>query len=462
MIYMDFCKGGSLADFISRRQRGSEGPVSESYICRVFYQLSAALLYCHHGTVIGPNGSGTVPFDWKPVLHRDIKPGNILLSTDKETEDVVVKLGDFGLSAFLDEDKAPSTYAGTKEYLAPEISRSRRGANHWTKMCDIFSLGCTIHELARLKPPFVGHMEEGDTIEPLPDHYSSKLSNRVVTCMAYYPDRRDDATDLVRKMRSFRPDPSRLQTPAPVLPKYSAPSSQAADQPSEGRVFGRQTTTSRPTAVDPVPPQSFDNKQLQSQPESVKYPHRRSGQKDEISPESSQLKENQYSFPSRSSRSSLHGPKPLETVEDAIKRLIDPALKELGMDQTIPANRAKFKEDHYSFRSGSSRASLSDPKLLGTVEGATKRLILPELKEPKNVQKIEANRAGFDRDTTLSQASESIASKDNLSPPSQAQYPAPEANGLLSQSPLLARLTRYECLARLVPFSTVCSSSSTF
>ena len=42
-----------------------------------------------------------------------------MLSTRDETDEVVVKLGDFGLSTFLEDDQAPSTYAGTKEYLAP-------------------------------------------------------------------------------------------------------------------------------------------------------------------------------------------------------------------------------------------------------------------------------------------------------------------------------------------------------
>jgi serine/threonine protein kinase len=85
-----------------------------------------------------------------------------MLSTRDETEDVVVKIGDFGLSTFLEDERAPSTYAGTKEYLAPvssrrlielarssitkfkeqEINRYREGKNHWTKACDVFSLGC--------------------------------------------------------------------------------------------------------------------------------------------------------------------------------------------------------------------------------------------------------------------------------------------------------------------------------
>lgn len=42
-----------------------------------------------------------------------------MLSTREETDEVVVKLADFGLSTFLEDEQAPSTYAGTKEYLAP-------------------------------------------------------------------------------------------------------------------------------------------------------------------------------------------------------------------------------------------------------------------------------------------------------------------------------------------------------
>jgi serine/threonine protein kinase len=42
-----------------------------------------------------------------------------MLSTREETDEVIVKLGDFGLSTFLEDEQAPSTYAGTKEYLAP-------------------------------------------------------------------------------------------------------------------------------------------------------------------------------------------------------------------------------------------------------------------------------------------------------------------------------------------------------
>ncbi|PVH97476.1 kinase-like protein [Periconia macrospinosa] len=218
-IYMTFCAGGSLADFIADK-RLSEGnrTISVDYISSVFHQLSAALLYCHNGLTVGAGGSiSGNSFDWNPVLHRDIKPGNIMLSTREETDEVVVKLGDFGLSTFVEDGRAPSTYAGTKEYLAPEINRYRQGKNYWTKACDIFSVGCTIYELMKLEPPFWGHMDDDDSIKPLPDTFPSKLTSRVMACISYQPERRPDAFDILRSIKWHKAGLSPAPTPSPSI-----------------------------------------------------------------------------------------------------------------------------------------------------------------------------------------------------------------------------------------------------
>jgi hypothetical protein len=59
-------------DIISTQQQ-----VSAWYILSMFHQLSAALLYCLNNLAVGAEGSisGNY-FNWNPVLHRDIKPGN--------------------------------------------------------------------------------------------------------------------------------------------------------------------------------------------------------------------------------------------------------------------------------------------------------------------------------------------------------------------------------------------------
>ncbi|KAJ5777896.1 hypothetical protein N7520_001142 [Penicillium odoratum] len=75
----------------------------------------------------------------------------------------------------------------------------------------------------------------------------------------------------------------------------------------------------------------------------------------------------------------------------------------------VSSNR---KSDAYSVRSGASKSSINNPKLLETVEDAIRRLILPELKELKKDQKVMSNTSKFDRDMTTSYSSTS--SRDEL------------------------------------------------
>ncbi|KAJ5631187.1 uncharacterized protein N7484_011287 [Penicillium longicatenatum] len=75
----------------------------------------------------------------------------------------------------------------------------------------------------------------------------------------------------------------------------------------------------------------------------------------------------------------------------------------------VSSNR---KSDAYSVRSGASKTSINNPKLLETVEDAIRRLILPELKELKKDQKVMSNTSKFERDMTTSYSSTS--SRDEL------------------------------------------------
>ncbi|KAL4909029.1 hypothetical protein BDW74DRAFT_145820 [Aspergillus multicolor] len=70
--------------------------------------------------------------------------------------------------------------------------------------------------------------------------------------------------------------------------------------------------------------------------------------------------------------------------------------------------------DQYSFRSNTSKSSLNNPKLLETVEDAIRRLILPELKELKKDQKVMTNTSKFERDISSSYSPASSESRDGL------------------------------------------------
>ena len=87
------------------------------------------------------------------VIHRDIKPQNILISPDDSP-----KLTDFGLARVSDDSFRSVTgeFAGTYAYMSPEqVTAKRIGLDHRT---DIFSLGVVLYELLSLRRPF-----EGDT-----------------------------------------------------------------------------------------------------------------------------------------------------------------------------------------------------------------------------------------------------------------------------------------------------------
>ena len=129
-LAMRFLPGGTLAAAASAR------PLGPRRAAQIVRTVSLAIQHAHqHG-----------------VLHRDLKPGNILLDDAGEPH-----VADFGLARLTELDShltLPSTILGTAAYMAPE--QAAGGPAAVTTAADIYGLGAVLYELLSGRAPFVG------------------------------------------------------------------------------------------------------------------------------------------------------------------------------------------------------------------------------------------------------------------------------------------------------------------
>lgn len=140
------------------------------------------------------------------IIHRDIKPDNIL--RDERGNYVIT---DFGLStkmrstlrkASAREVNGASEQSGTIGYMAPEMFSSKPQA---VKATDIWALGATIYEIATGEMPFCGQggvMElHGAELPELPFKYSKALGTLITKCLAKDPCKRPTAIEIVNSLK---------------------------------------------------------------------------------------------------------------------------------------------------------------------------------------------------------------------------------------------------------------------
>ncbi len=135
---MDLLSGESLFDRLNRVEQ-----LSVAEALPLFIQVCEGLGYAHK----------------KGIVHRDIKPHNIVVLTEPEASGALVKIVDFGI-AKLAETKDPQNQQltkmgevfGTPYYMSPEQSMGQRVDGR----SDIYSLGCTLFEALVSTPPFRG------------------------------------------------------------------------------------------------------------------------------------------------------------------------------------------------------------------------------------------------------------------------------------------------------------------
>ncbi|MFC5722659.1 serine/threonine-protein kinase [Streptomyces gamaensis] len=127
-LVMELVRGPSLAQELAAR-----GALSPRRVARVAAEAAAGLAAAHR----------------QGVVHRDVKPGNLMLDADG-----ALKIGDFGIARFVDETSAGLTRAGqivgTSTYLAPERALGRVAG----PPSDVYALGCVLYHLLTGQPPF--------------------------------------------------------------------------------------------------------------------------------------------------------------------------------------------------------------------------------------------------------------------------------------------------------------------
>ena len=120
-LAMELCDGGNL-DMLIRSRRATEARVKP-----IFKAVLEALEYLHS----------------QHVCHRDVKPENILFTSDERT-----KLADFGLARHFTNEPMRSRL-GTPYYLAPEILKGQ-----YSEKCDLWSAGIVLYYSLRGRRPF--------------------------------------------------------------------------------------------------------------------------------------------------------------------------------------------------------------------------------------------------------------------------------------------------------------------
>ncbi|KAL1071829.1 hypothetical protein V6Z11_D11G113600 [Gossypium hirsutum] len=128
-LVLEYCDGGDLAAYIQRY-----GKVSEEVARHLMRQLAAGLQVLQE----------------KHLIHRDLKPQNLLLTKGSTPQ---LKIGDFGFARSLTPENLADTLCGSPLYMAPEIIQNKK----YDAKADLWSVGAILFQLVTGKPPFDGN-----------------------------------------------------------------------------------------------------------------------------------------------------------------------------------------------------------------------------------------------------------------------------------------------------------------
>lgn len=187
-IVMELVEGITLKDYIDRK-----GKLSVKEATSIAIQVSLGLEAAHN----------------RNIVHRDVKPQNIIISTDGK-----VKLSDFGIAKATSSNTISSNVMGSVHYSSPE--QVRGGYSDYKS--DIYSLGITMYEMVTGRVPFDGDTTVAIAIKHLQEEIESPskytpnlpfaLEQIILKCTQKSPDRRyNNMAELIDDLKHSLMEP---------------------------------------------------------------------------------------------------------------------------------------------------------------------------------------------------------------------------------------------------------------
>ncbi|XP_074570986.1 LOW QUALITY PROTEIN: mitogen-activated protein kinase kinase kinase 3-like [Curcuma longa] len=189
-VYLEYVSGGSIHKILQEY-----GAFGETLIRNYTAQVLSGLAYLH--------GRNTV--------HRDVKGANILVDPNGE-----IKLADFGMAKHMAAYTSIKSFKGSPYWMAPEIIMNTSG---YDLSVDIWSLGCTIIEMATSKPPWsqfegvaaIFKIGNSKDLPEIPDHFSPEGKDFLKLCLQRDPSARPLAAQLMH--HPFVQDQATIKAP---------------------------------------------------------------------------------------------------------------------------------------------------------------------------------------------------------------------------------------------------------
>ncbi|HZL70884.1 MAG TPA: serine/threonine-protein kinase [Planctomycetota bacterium] len=217
-MVMEYVSGATLQQLLD-----SQGSLEESRVIDVAIQVARALEVAHRNAMV----------------HRDVKPGNIILSSDGQ-----VKLFDLGLAregVGASEGRA----VGTPRYISPEQAKDSPNIDIRS---DLYSLGATMYHLVTGQIPFKG--ETG--AQMLAKH----VAERLVPAHVRNTKVTQELSAVISRLMEKNPD-NRIQRPADLIAALESIRSRRAKPAPKAAVVGISAPTPRPVPMPMRPPSAY-------------------------------------------------------------------------------------------------------------------------------------------------------------------------------------------------------------